>query len=105
MGRFFDVLNTPSAVLVVLAVVVGVNVFLYLGYYSETQTPSPAERGGLQTTTTTAAERMERAGAKERTPPQSTQPATTLQSTPTRPSVTADASASASATASATASP
>ena len=31
MGRFFDVLNTPSAVLIVLVVTVGVNTFLYLG--------------------------------------------------------------------------
>jgi hypothetical protein len=106
MGRFFDVLNTPSAVLGVLVVTVGVNVFLYLGYSSEMSTPPPAERSGHQTRDTTTIERMERAGAKERTPPQSTQPATTLQSTtPTRPSVTADASASASATASATSSP
>jgi hypothetical protein len=96
MGRFFDVLNTPSAVLVVLVVVVGVNVFLYLGYSSEMQTPPPAERGGHQTRDTTTIERMERAGAEESTPPQSTQPATTLQSTtPTRPSASASASASA----------
>ena len=32
MGRFFDVLNTPIAVLVLLVVVAGINTFLYFGY-------------------------------------------------------------------------
>jgi hypothetical protein len=40
MDRFFEILNTPIAVLSVLFVVVAVNVFLYFGYYSS-KTPSP----------------------------------------------------------------
>jgi type VI protein secretion system component VasF len=31
--RFFEMLNTPIAVLAVLAVVVAVNTFLFFGYY------------------------------------------------------------------------
>jgi hypothetical protein len=33
MDRFFDIINTPIAVLDVLFVVVAVNLFLYFGYY------------------------------------------------------------------------
>jgi len=54
MGRFFDFLNTPQAVLVVLVVVVGVNAFLYLG---QRPYPSPAERGGPRTTAVETTER------------------------------------------------
>src|SRR5215217_3378605 len=51
MGRFFDVLNTPIAVLVLLVVVAGINAFLYFGYRpSEAPAPPPADRGGPQTT-------------------------------------------------------
>ena len=57
MVRFFDALNTPTAGLVVLVVVV-VNVFLYLGYdTSETLSPPPTERSSRPSTTTI--ERME----------------------------------------------
>ena len=100
MVRFFDALNTPTAVLVVLVVVVAVNAFLYLDYYSsETSAPPPNERSsGPQRTV----ERTEqRAAPNEPTRPQGrTRPATTLQST-----IPAEQSATASATASATSSP
>ena len=102
MGRFFDALNTPTAVLVVLVVVVAVNVVLYLGYHtSETLSPPPTERSSGPSTTTI--ERTEQPAApKEPTRPQrrSTRPATTLQST-----IPTEQSAPASATASATSSP
>jgi flagellar basal body-associated protein FliL len=89
MGRFFDVLNTPIAVLVVLVAVVGMNAFLYFG-----QRPSeaPAERGEPHTPTAEKTER--RAGDGE-----ATQPATTLLST-TPTGLTATSSATASATSS-----
>jgi hypothetical protein len=91
MGRFFDVLNTPIVVLVVLVVVVGVNTFLYLGQRaSEAPVTAPAERGGSRTT---AVERTERLGGDG----EATRPAPTTAS--------ATASASATATATATASP
>jgi hypothetical protein len=96
MGRFFDVLNTPMAVLVLLVVVAGINAFLYFGYHpSEAPAPPPAERGGPQTTIesteprTGSGEATRSAGAPR-------------SSSPTRPSATA--SATASVTASATAS-
>ncbi len=45
MRRFLDILNTPMAVLVVLAIVVTVNVFLFFGCYLPAVTgpaaPSP----------------------------------------------------------------
>ena len=68
MGRFFDFLNTPLAVLMVLVVVVGVNAYLYLGQRtSEAPATAPAERGGPRTT---AVERTERpAGDGEVTRP------------------------------------
>ena len=92
MVRFFDFLNTPLAVLVVLVVAVGVNAFLYLGQYPPA---SPAEGGGSRTTAVETTERS--VGEGEEAP----RPATTLQSTtPTQPSATATATATASATAS-----
>jgi hypothetical protein len=46
MDRFFDFLNTPMAVLVVLVVVVGINAFIYFGQSPpETPAPPPAGRG------------------------------------------------------------
>jgi hypothetical protein len=52
MDRFFDIINTPIAVLDVLFVVVAVNLFLYFGYYSpKTPTPLPAEHTSPSTTT------------------------------------------------------
>jgi Tol biopolymer transport system component len=50
MGRLFDILITPIAVLGVLFVVVAVNVFLYFGYSSRTPTPLLAEHTGPSTT-------------------------------------------------------
>jgi len=92
MNRFFDILNTPIAVLGVSFVVVVVNVFLYFGYYStKTPTALPTER----TVSSTTLERAERAGPKERTRPERTRPSTTLQSTtPTEPSATVSATSS-----------
>jgi hypothetical protein len=94
--RFFDIINTPIAALSVLFVVVAVNVFLYFGYYSaKTPTPLPTERSVPSATTL---ESTERAGPKQRTLPQRTRPATTLQSTtPTEPSATVSATVSATA--------
>ena len=91
MDRFFDALNTPTAVLVVLVVVVAVNVFLYLGYHtSETSTPPPTEHSSGPSTTTI--ERTQQPAA----PKERTRPATTLPSTiPAEQSVTPSASASA----------
>ena len=64
MVRFFDILNTPIAALILVFVVVAVNVFLYFGYYSsKTPTPLPTER---TTPSATTLERTERAGPKER---------------------------------------
>src|SRR5215212_9549934 len=60
MGRLFDILATPLAVLGVLFVVVAVNVFLYVGYSSNTPTPLPAEHTGPSTTI----EMMERKNGK-----------------------------------------
>src|SRR5215213_9695483 len=101
MGRFFDVLNTPIAVLVLLGVVAGINAFLYFGYRpSEAPAPPPADRGGLQTTLKSTELRTG--------PGEATRSASAPRSTsPTRPSATASATASAtvSATASATGSP
>jgi hypothetical protein len=93
MARFFDILNTPIAALSVVFVVVAVNVFVYFGYYSPiTPTPLPTER---TTPSATTLERTERAEPKERTRPQRTRPATTLQSTaPTEPSATVSATSS-----------
>jgi LAS superfamily LD-carboxypeptidase LdcB len=53
-GRFFDVLNRPIAVLVVLFVVVALNSFAFF-YFVRDPSPEapatpPADRGGLQTT-------------------------------------------------------
>lgn len=95
--RFFDFLNSPIVVLVVLVVVVGVNAILYLAPRpSEAPNTAPAERGGSRTTV----ERTELRGG----PGEATRPATTLLSTPsTQPSATV--SATVSATASATSSP
>jgi hypothetical protein len=91
MGRFFDFLNTPIAVLVVLVVVVGVNAFLYLGQRpSEVPATAPAERSGPRTTAVEKTEQL--AGDGEATGP-----------APTTTSATATASTT--ATASATASP
>ena len=97
MDRFFDIINTPIAVLDVLFVVVAVNLFLYFGYYSpKTPTPLPAEHMSPSTTI----ERPERAQPQEGTlpevsRPERTKPATTLQSTtPTEPSATVSATAS-----------
>lgn len=95
-GRFFDALNTPSAMLVVLVVVVVVNAFLYLDYHSSvTPAPTPAERSGVLQRTSETTEQP--AAPKELSQPQrSTRPETTLQSTvPTRQSTTPSASASA----------
>jgi hypothetical protein len=93
MDRFFDILNTPIAALSVVFVVVAVNVFLYFGYYSpKTPTPLPSER---TTPSATTRERTERTGPKERTLPERTRPATTLQSTtPAEPSATVSATSS-----------
>src|SRR5215212_406115 len=84
MGRFFDFLNTPLAVLVVLVVVVGVNAFLYLGQCTpETPATAPAERGGPRTT---AVERTERlAGDGEATRPAPTPRAPPLPRAPLLP--------------------
>ncbi len=103
MGRFFDALNTPTAVLVVLVVVVAVNAFLYLGYRpSEGPTLSPAERSSGPQRTTEGTDQQ--AAPEEPTQPRkSERPATTLQSTTSTASATA--SANASATAGATSSP
>jgi hypothetical protein len=96
MGRLFDILNMPIAVLGVLFVVVAVNVFLYFGYSSKTPTPQPAEHAGPSTTI----ERPERTVPKEGTLPEvtrseRTRPVTTLQSTiPTDQSATASATSS-----------
>ena len=60
MGRLFDILATPLAVLGVLFVVVAVNVFLYVGYSSNTPTPLPAKHTGPSTTI----EMMERKNGK-----------------------------------------
>jgi cytoskeletal protein RodZ len=99
MGRFFDVLNTPIAVLVLLGVVAGINAFLYFGYRpSEAPAPPPADRGGPQTTVEST---QLRTG-----PGEATRSASAPRSaSPTRPSATASATTSAttSATASATA--
>jgi hypothetical protein len=88
MVRFFDILNTWIAALILLFVVVAVNAFLYFGYYSsKTPTTLPTER--------TTPERTEPAGPKERTRPERTRPATTLQSTaPTEASATVSATSS-----------
>ena len=96
MGRFFDVLNTLIAVLVLLVVVAGINALLYFGYRpSEAPAPPYAERGGPQTTLESTELRT---GSGE-----ATRSASAPRSTsPTRPSATA--SATASATTSATAS-
>jgi hypothetical protein len=99
--RFFDVLNTPIAVLSALLVVVAVNVFLYFGYSPKTPTPLPAAR---TVPSATSIERTERAGPKERrrhesTRPERSRPATTLQSTPPTATPT-ERSATASATSS-----
>ena len=64
-------LNTPSAVLAVLVVVVAVNIFLFYGLYSPRTTP-PSYSPPQQTERTTA-----------------TQPATTTEQTP-RPRTTLD---------------
>ena len=100
--RFFDILNTPLAVLVVLVVVVAANIFLYFGEYSsKTPTPLPGSPTTVPSATTTI-ERTERAEPKERTRPEktrpeSTQPATTLQGTTiTEQSATVSATSSAS---------
>ncbi len=97
MGRFFDALNTPIAVLVVLFVVVVVNAFLYLGYHSSGgSTLSPTERSsGLQRTIEMT---EQQAAPEEPTRPQrSPRPETTLQSTtPTEQSATPSASATSS---------
>jgi ABC-type glycerol-3-phosphate transport system permease component len=52
MVRFFDILNTWIAALILLFVVVAVNVFLYFGYYSsKTPTTLPTERTTPSATT------------------------------------------------------
>jgi hypothetical protein len=85
MGKIFDVLNTPLAVLVVLVVVVGVNAFLYLGPRpSEAPDTAPANRGGPRTT----GERMERRAAIFRSTT-STQPSATASATATSATATA----------------
>jgi hypothetical protein len=46
---FFDMLNTPRTLAAVLAVVLAVNAFLFLGVYSpavQRSTPAPLERVG-----------------------------------------------------------
>jgi hypothetical protein len=97
MVRFFDILNTPIAVLGLSIVVVVVNVFVYFDYYSKTPTPLPTERTAPSATTL---ERTERAGPKEKTLPEvtrteRTRPSTTLQSTtPTAQSATVSATSS-----------
>ena len=97
MGRFFDVLNTPIAVLVVLVVVVGINVFLYFGHLPpEVRT----DRGEPQTPSVERTER--RTELKEATRPAST---TVLSTTPTPQTASATASATTSATTSATSPP
>jgi hypothetical protein len=89
MGRFFDVLNTPIAVLVLLVVVAGINAFLYFGYRpSEAPAPPPADRGGPQTTVGSTELRT---GPGE-APRSASAP---LSTSPTRPSATASAAVSA----------
>src|SRR5215218_11478908 len=95
MGRFFDVLNTPIAVLVLLVVVAGINAFLYFGY-RPSEAPPPADRGGPQTTLESTELRTG--------PGEATRSASAPRSTsPTRPSATASATASAAVSASASA--
>ena len=108
---FFDILNTPIAVLVVLVVVVAANVFLYFGVYSsKAPSPLPGSRV-VPSATSTTIERTERAEPKERTcaektrpertRPERTRPATTLQSTTsTEQSATVSATVSATSSAS-----
>jgi hypothetical protein len=93
MGRFFDVLNTPMAVLVLLVVVAGINAFLYFGYHpSEAPAPPHAERAGPQTTLESTELRT---GSGE-----ATRSASAPRSTsPTQPSATVSATASATASA------
>jgi hypothetical protein len=102
-GRFFDILNTPVAVLGVLLVVVTVNVFLYFGYASKMPTPLPAARTVPSATTTI--ERTERAGPKERTQPELTRPERTRPATTLQGTTPTERSATVSATVSATSSP
>jgi hypothetical protein len=114
--RFFDILNTPIAAVVVLVVVVAVNLSLYFGAYSsKAPTPLPGSRT-VPSATTTTIERTERAEPKERTRPEKTRPentrpektrlATTPQSTTiTKQSATVSATASATASATSSASP
>ena len=98
MGRFFDVLNTPIAVLVLLVVVAGINALLYFGYRpSEAPAPPPADRGGPQRTLESTELRTG--------PGEATHSASAPRSTsPTRPSAGASATASATASAAVSAS-
>ena len=98
MGRFFDVLNTPIAVLVLLGVVAGINAFLYFGYRpSEAPAPPPADRGGLQTTVESTELRTG--------PGEATRSASAPRSaSPTQPSAPTSATASAAVSAAASAS-
>jgi len=87
----------PIAVLVVLVVVVSVNLFLYFGEYSSKAPPPLPGSRTVPSATTTTIEKTERAGPKERTQPEGTRPATTLQSTTiTEQSATVSATSSAS---------
>jgi hypothetical protein len=102
--RFFDILNTPIAVVVVLVVVVSVNLFLYFGEYSsKAPTPLPGSRT-VPSATTTTIERTERAEPKERTRPENTRPEKTRPATTPQSTTITKQSATVSATASATSS-
>ena len=63
---FFEVLNTPMAVLAVLFVVVAANAFLYFGYYSPRTTTSPPD-GGLPAQRTGPSTTPQRPDPVERT--------------------------------------
>src|SRR5215210_5962037 len=96
MRRFFEMLNTPMAVLVALFVVVAVNSFLYFGYYSpRTPTPSSHSLPPEHTHSPTKLEETTSAHMEE----------TTSSSTKSPPSTTAPTTTTVTATATATATP
>ena len=92
-SRLFDILNMPIVVLGVLFVVVAINVFLYVGYASETPPPPPAEPS-------TTIERPERTGPRDETLPEVTRPERTGPATTPQSTIATDRSATASATSS-----
>jgi hypothetical protein len=96
MGRFFEILNTPTAVLVVLVASVGLNALIYLGHRPpEGPAPSPAGRSSGPQRTVEPTEQTTAPSGPTRQQ-SSPRPATTPQGT---------VSAGQSATASASASP